>query len=392
MLGHLLAESREDMQAIRYLEQAAKAGDVRAQSRLGVALTEWSEYWLEKAAEADDAVAAIWLGDLRRGEGATHAALRWYRKAAELGLPVDVASRIGRLFRDRQDYKEAEKWFRIAVEEGDEEAANDLALVLEHLGAKDEAALLYRQAAEAGSSVAAHNLGIVLNEKGDPAAAREWFARAHELGDYDAAYALGHSLMRENRHDEAEAWLRKAQEVGHHQAESALADLRAARSAHRPDTPTKPALPITSRRERKPRPEHSRAPRLPPQQPRTHPGRPRTLHLGVRHRPLPRLRLAPRAPPRAPHRAAQRGRGLARDPVRGRQGGARRSAALQEPGQPRRVAARQGEDGDPGGAQGGADDASAQYRPAGPHPAAASSCPRRSPRAGSRSSRPACRS
>ncbi|MCX4518785.1 sel1 repeat family protein [Streptomyces anulatus] len=237
VLGHLLAESREDMQAIRYLEQAAKAGDVRAQSRLGVALTEWSEYWLEKAAEADDAVAAIWLGDLRRGEGATHAALRWYRKAAELGLPVDVASRIGRLFRDRQDYKEAEKWFRIAVEEGDEEAANDLAVVLEHLGAKDEAALLYRQAAEAGSSVAAHNLGIVLNEKGDPAAAREWFARAHELGDYDAAYALGHSLMRENRHDEAEAWLRKAQEVGHHQAESALADLRAARSAHRPDTP-----------------------------------------------------------------------------------------------------------------------------------------------------------
>ena len=99
-------------------------------------------------------------------------------------------------------------------------------------------------------------------------------------------------------------------------------------------------------------------------------GRPRTLHLGVRHRPVPGLRLAARARARAPHHAAQRGRGLAGDAVRGRQAGPRRPAALQEPGAPRRARARQGEDRHPGRAQGRADDASAQHRPAGPHPAA----------------------
>ncbi|WP_327331373.1 tetratricopeptide repeat protein [Streptomyces anulatus] len=237
-LGDLLCDSGEKMQAIQYLEKAARAGDTGARSRLGVVLAEWSEHWLSKAAEADDAVAALRLGDLRRGEGNSNRALRWYLKAAELGSRVEVASRIGHVFREWREYEEAEKWFRIGVDEGDLDAVNGLGLVLEVRGATDEATRLYQRLAESGEAVGAYNFGVLLEQRGDLEEAASWFARAHELGEYDGAYYLGHVLIRAERYDEAEEWLLKAQEIGHHHAERALADLKAARTAAiRPGTP-----------------------------------------------------------------------------------------------------------------------------------------------------------
>ncbi|MFE6771114.1 tetratricopeptide repeat protein [Streptomyces fimicarius] len=237
-LGSLLFH-REDMAAAApYLEKAAESGDVDAQSLLGTALLRRSEHWLRTAAEGGDGFAACMLGDLRRGEGDHQTALTWYQAAAAQGLRTRVASRIGWVFHEWEHHKEAEKWYRIAVESGDLSAANDLGLLLENRGAMEEAVACYRQSAEDGNATAAHNFGIILNKQGKREAAREWFARAHELGDYDGAYRMGCSLMWENRHDEAEEWLRKAQEVGHHKADSALADLKKARTAaHRPDTP-----------------------------------------------------------------------------------------------------------------------------------------------------------
>ncbi|MFJ6810510.1 sel1 repeat family protein [Streptomyces anulatus] len=241
-LGDLLCDSGEKMQAIQYLEKAARAGDTEARSRLGVVLAEWSEHWLSKAAEADDAVAALRLGDLRRGEGNSNRALRWYLKAAELGSRVEVASRIGHVFREWREYEEAEKWFRIGVDEGDLDAVNGLGLVLEVRGATDEANRLYQRLAESGEAVGAYNFGVVLEQRGDLEEAASWFARAHELGEYDGAYCLGHVLIRAERYDEAEEWLLKAQEIGHHKAGSALADLEAAKAEHRPDSSAPDAL------------------------------------------------------------------------------------------------------------------------------------------------------
>lgn len=238
-LGSLLFHGEDTAAAIPYLEKAAESGDVDAQSLLGSALLRRSEHWLRMAAEGGDGGAAIELGDMCRGAGGLHDALTWYRTAAEQGRKARVASRIGWVFHEWEDYEEAEKWYRIAVEAGDLAAANDLGLVLEHRGAMEEAALLYRQSAEDGSSTAAYNFGIVLSNKGNPVAAREWFARAHELGDYDGAYRLGRSLMKEKRYDEAEEWFLKAQDMSHHGAGRELAGLRSERgddrSADAPD-------------------------------------------------------------------------------------------------------------------------------------------------------------
>ena len=95
------------------------------------------------------------------------------------------------------------------------------------------------------------------------------------------------------------------------------------------------------------------------------------LRLGVRGRPLSRVRLAARARARTEDAAAQRGGGVAGDAVRRRAAGARRPAAEQEPAPSQRTGrTRQGQGRHSGRAQREPDDASAQHRPARPHPAA----------------------
>ncbi|MFD5344773.1 tetratricopeptide repeat protein [Streptomyces anulatus] len=236
-LGGLLFNRVDSAAAIPYLEKGAESGDTEAQTMLGIVLMERSEHWLRTAAESGDGLAAFWLGDLLRGGGAEADALRWYRKAAEAGQRGEVATRIGNMLHDLQDYDEAEKWFRIAVAEGDLAGLNGIGLVLEERGSLEAAARFYQQAAENGDPTGAHNLGINLENRGALQEARKWFARAHELGDHDGAFLLGESLLEEKRYSEAEEWLRKAQDMGHHKAERALADLKAARSGDLPGSP-----------------------------------------------------------------------------------------------------------------------------------------------------------
>ncbi|MER6017633.1 tetratricopeptide repeat protein [Streptomyces anulatus] len=236
-LGGLLFNRVDSAAAIPYLEKGAESGDTEAQTMLGIVLMERSEHWLRTAAESGDGLAAFWLGDLLRGGGAEADALCWYRKAAEAGQRGEVATRIGNMLHDLQDYDEAEKWFRIAVAEGDLAGLNGIGLVLEERGSLEAAARFYQQAAENGDPTGAHNLGINLENRGALQEARKWFARAHELGDHDGAFLLGESLLEEKRYSEAEEWLRKAQDMGHHKAERALADLKAARSGDLPGSP-----------------------------------------------------------------------------------------------------------------------------------------------------------
>nr|WP_239144437.1 tetratricopeptide repeat protein [Streptomyces sp. SID14515] len=235
-LGSLLFHREDIAAATPYLERGADSGDTEAQRLLGIVLLQRSEHWLRTAAENGDAVAAFWLGDLLRGDGDQQDALWWYQRAAEQGRVKDVASRIGSLYFAWGEYEESERWYRIAVREGDRTAVNDLGLVLERRENMDEAALLFQQSAEQGDTTGASNFGLLLMEQGQPKEARKWLAKAHDLGDYAAAYVLGTFLAADNRYDDAEEWLRKAQDMGHHHAERALADLKAARSSpHRPD-------------------------------------------------------------------------------------------------------------------------------------------------------------
>ncbi len=214
----------DNIKAAEWYECAAKQGHTKAQNNLGVLYFEGigfpqnkvlAKKWFHAAAEQNEALAQFNLAFmLYIGDGIPEdkqQAVFWYRKAADLGYAkaqnnlgvillagagaskdveegirllrkaaakgVDRAQcHLGELYRDgcegvlQSNSLEAEKYFRLAAEQGYAEAQEALGTML-HDGAgiplnKEEAAQWYRKAAEQGLGVAQYNLGKML-ERGD---------------------------------------------------------------------------------------------------------------------------------------------------------------------------------------------------------------------------------
>lgn len=120
-------------------------------------------------------------------------------KVAEQGS-VEAQKKLGRIYRyndyDKQDYKEALKWYRKAAEQGDAEAQTVLGdfyregsfFAYDDIDEHDyaEAAKWYRKAAEQGNAKAQSELGDLYCEgngvKQDYAEAAKWYRKATEHG------------------------------------------------------------------------------------------------------------------------------------------------------------------------------------------------------------------
>ena len=126
---------------------------------------------------------------------------------------------------DKDDYKEAAMWFRMAAEKGDLSSQEFLSTLLEHGDEKsglekneDEALMWLTKAAEAGSTSAQMTLarkykegnGVVKNAQ----EAIKWYRMAAEKGNTDAMNRLG--LLHDNKKEYQEAikWYRMAAEKG----------------------------------------------------------------------------------------------------------------------------------------------------------------------------------
>ena len=142
-----------------------------------------------------------------------------------------------------EDDAEAAAAYRVAAEQGDADAQNNLAINYATGGGVPEddaeAVRWFRLAAEQGHATAQYNLGnVYANGWGvpeDQAEAKRWFRLAAEQGDPDAQhnlglmYAIGQGLMEANRvlmdtKDDAEAvrWFRLAAEQRHAPAQYSL--------------------------------------------------------------------------------------------------------------------------------------------------------------------------
>ncbi len=107
---------------------------------------------------------------------------------------------IGEIYRDgltgKQDWLEAARWYRLADERGDPQAAFALARAhLEGAGVPQDPAkakFYFERAAEKNHPTALYNLGIIAieGEIQDFKKAAEFFNRAADLGDLDATYSL----------------------------------------------------------------------------------------------------------------------------------------------------------------------------------------------------------
>lgn len=192
-------------------------------------------------AEAGDVRARFELAlRLEHGEGAPKSAgeaAKWFRKAADQGLPAAQEALAWKYMEGlglRKDQREAIKWFRKAAENGRASAQFDLATIYDNGDGIDrnapEAARWFRAAAEQGLAAAQESLAVMCSEGDgvfkDLAEGAKWHHAAADQGLASAQYSVGvmFDLGEGEPKDPSEAvrWYRKAAEQGHPEAECKL--------------------------------------------------------------------------------------------------------------------------------------------------------------------------
>jgi TPR repeat protein len=171
-----------DLRTLGDLKKAAEAGDIEAMIRLGT----------------------FYLNDLKPDY---LEALRWFRRAAEMGNAFAM-ERLGGMHRDgygvKQDYQQAMAWYRKAMDGGDLAAIASIGWMHYHgMGIPKnhaEALKWYRKAAEKGGHEGMNNLGHMYRfglggVKKDIAKAIDWFRRAAEKENMWALDNLGHIYL-----------------------------------------------------------------------------------------------------------------------------------------------------------------------------------------------------
>ncbi|HEY7077246.1 MAG TPA: CHAT domain-containing protein, partial [Solirubrobacteraceae bacterium] len=178
------------------------------------------EYWL-RAADAGVASAAARLAGAAQDDGDAAETDRWYRRAAELGY-ADAAKQFGATAHAEGRVDEALALWRAAAEAGDVECAHNVGFILEQRGSI-EAERWYRMAADQGFPQSANNLGNRCANRGDQAGAERYWRIAAENGHTGAPVSLGRLALEGGDLEEAERLLRPAAEAGNPVAADGLA-------------------------------------------------------------------------------------------------------------------------------------------------------------------------
>ena len=214
-LGLLLAEADgPDLTAsARWLQSAAKAGDVLGQKSLAFAYANGqgvqqnltrSAKWMARAAEQDDLEAAYVLGTMYlHGQGVKVSrpqAERWLRQSAEAGYAE--AQREMALFEkdkasnspEEVNFTAVAAWLQLAARQGDREARLLLADLYSRQNRHTDALQLWRKLAKLGDAQAQWQLGKCYAEgrgtKAKPKKALALFSKAAAQGHEEAAQDL----------------------------------------------------------------------------------------------------------------------------------------------------------------------------------------------------------
>lgn len=134
-------------------------------------------------------------------------------------------SKLCRIYRDANDAERARYWCRRAADNGDAAAAFELGLMARIAEDWEQAKYWYGIAAEQGDENAMCNLGFVYHTTGDAQQARYWYTQAAGAGDALAMYNLGCEYEDEGSFAIAREWYTKAAQHGNPHAAAALANI-----------------------------------------------------------------------------------------------------------------------------------------------------------------------
>ncbi len=188
-------------------------------------------------AENGDGAAQVAIGKIYLyGRGQTEdpiEAERWFRMAADQGY-VPAYQQLGSMFEyvfdSPPNYVEAARWYLLGAENGDDDAQFSLGNLFEEgLGVPKDleaAARWYRLAAEQGNLNAQYFLGSAYQygdgvPKDDGEAAK-WYREAANQGDDIAQASLGRLRYEQGNYFKAEKWTRAAAEQGHFDSQAGL--------------------------------------------------------------------------------------------------------------------------------------------------------------------------
>jgi uncharacterized protein len=190
--------------------------------------------YLEPAAEAGDAEAMYYLGEIHRLRhmGMTREALAWYQRAAEQGDPYAMlrldeggACRLGDVCPEGgDDWRQAALEVTLPkAEEGDPGAMGVLFDVYNTLGQPEETVSWLERASEAGHVESQYRMGHLIHDGygdyPDETQRREeaeaWYRRAAEGGYPPAMNRLSALLSQKGEYEEAWEWIVRASDAGH---------------------------------------------------------------------------------------------------------------------------------------------------------------------------------
>ena len=212
-LGVSCHEQGDYTQAFQYFRTAAELGLTTAQCRLALC------YFEGEGVEQDLDMAILWI-ERASEQGLESAAelLKLLKAAKEHPFDLGVACF------EKNDYKKAVLYFRIAAQQGDANAQFNLALCYSQGQGveqdQSEAARWYRKAAEQGDAKAQYNLARCYEHgKGveqDQAEAIRWYRAAAEQGDAKAQFSLAGFYFEgngvEKSWEKALLWTKRAHE------------------------------------------------------------------------------------------------------------------------------------------------------------------------------------
>lgn len=246
---------QDEAKALKCFEQAAKLGYVEAQKLMGLSYLsgegvaqnmKTAQYWLEKAADAEDPQAEFMMGLLLDDDQKdSPAAFKWYEKSAKHGV-VEAQLRVALSYLNgfdvERDVDRAFYWYNEAAKQGAREGVFHLGVMYSRgIGCtkNDKQAVIYlQQAADKGHGEAQaclayhyeHGEGVEVNLP----LAIFWYEKAAENGNEHAKKNLNGfytrfavELMKKEEKDYAQpiAWLHKAAEKGYADAEFLLGAL-----------------------------------------------------------------------------------------------------------------------------------------------------------------------
>lgn len=225
-LGFLLQRQGNADQAERWYRKAAEAGHFGAMSNMAVLLREQgraeeAEHWYNLASAGGQITPREPRRELKPGQAES------LRREAAAGSPAAMCS-LGDLLEAEGNAKEAEEWYRKAVDNGETRAMDRLAWLLDKTGRPDLGEQWLRKAADSGQRWAMNNFGLFLEMHGRLDQAEQWLRKAAATGGTSAAgamYNLGHVLEKQGNSDQAEQWYRNSAALGHSAAMTALGNL-----------------------------------------------------------------------------------------------------------------------------------------------------------------------